>query len=117
MNIIADRNVYPELIGGEAWFGKVADTLGEWYIKPDQRYVFIRNFDGFVQEGMSYKEIERSKVRTRDIILEDGNAYNVYQDPFYVATKKIWADMQAYEVHGFVAPEAIQATRIRVKTH
>jgi lipid A disaccharide synthetase len=48
MNIIADRNVYPELIGGEAWFGKVADTLGEWYVKPDQRYVFIRNFEGFV---------------------------------------------------------------------
>jgi hypothetical protein len=56
---------------------------------------------------MSYKEIDRSKVRTRDILLEDGNAYNVYQDPFYVATKKIWADMQAYEAHGFVAPEAM----------
>lgn len=27
MNIIADNNIYPELIGGEAWFGKIADTL------------------------------------------------------------------------------------------
>lgn len=35
MNIIADRNVYPEIIGGEAWFGKIADTLAEWYVKPD----------------------------------------------------------------------------------
>ena len=117
MNIIADRNVYPELIGGEALFGKVADTLAEWYVKPDQRYLMIRNFDGFVQEGMSYKEIDRTKVRTRDIILEDGNAYNVYQDPFYVATKKIWEDMQAYELHGYVAPEAMHATRIRVQPH
>ena len=78
MNIIADRNVYPEIIGGEAWYGKIADTLGEWYIKPDQRYTMIRNFDGFVQEAMSYKPIDRSKTRTRDIILADGNAYNVY---------------------------------------
>ena len=66
---------------------------------------------------MSYKEIDRTKVRTRDIILEDGNAYNVYQDPFYVATKKIWEDMQAYELHGYVAPEAMHATRIRVQPH
>ena len=38
MNIIADRNVYPEIIGGEAWFGKIADNLGEWYLKPDTRF-------------------------------------------------------------------------------
>jgi lipid A disaccharide synthetase len=48
MNIIADNNVYPELIGGEAWFGKIADSLAEWYIKPDTRYKMIRKFDGFV---------------------------------------------------------------------
>ena len=48
MNIIADKNVYPELIGGEAWFGKIADTLGEWYIKPVTRYQMIRSFDSFV---------------------------------------------------------------------
>ena len=28
MNIIADKNVYPEVIGGEVWHGKIADTLG-----------------------------------------------------------------------------------------
>jgi hypothetical protein len=102
MNLIAERNVYPEIIGGEAWYGKVADTLGEWYIKPDQRYNMMRNFEGFIAEGMSYKSIDRTKVRTRDIILEDGNAYNVYMDPFSVACRKIWADMQAYEEHDAV---------------
>jgi hypothetical protein len=78
MNIVANKNIYPEMIGGEAWHGKVADMLGEWYLKPDTRYNFIRQWDGFVQEGMSYKQIDRSKVRTRDIILSDGNAYNIY---------------------------------------
>ena len=38
MNIIADNMVYPELIGGQVWHGKIADTLGEWYVDPDTRY-------------------------------------------------------------------------------
>lgn len=112
MNIIADRNVYPELIGGEAWYGKIADTLAEWYVKPDQRYLMIRNFEGFLQEAMSYKPIDRSQVRSRDITLDDGNAYNVYQDPFFVACRKIWHDMQAYEGRSV---EDRHATRIRIQ--
>ena len=96
MNIIADRNVYPELIGGEAWHGKIADTLAEWYVKPDTRYQMIRNFDSFVQEAMPYKPIDRSVVKTRDIMLNDGNAYDVYMDPMKVAAKKMWQDAEAY---------------------
>lgn len=72
MNIIADNNVFPELIGGEMWFGKIADTMGEWYVKPDLRLGMIRKFDGFLQEGMSYQNIDRSVVTTRDLILADG---------------------------------------------
>ena len=100
MNIIADNNVYPELIGGEAWFGKIADTLAEWYVKPDTRYQMITKFDGFLQEGMSYKPIDRAQVKTRDLILSDGQAYDVYMDPFKVATTKIFADMQSYQLRG-----------------
>ena len=100
MNIIADNNVYPELIGGEAWFGKIADTLGEWYVKPDTRYQMVTKFDGFVQEGMSYKAIDRSTVRTRDIILNDGKSYDVYMDPWKVSTRKMLDDILAYELKG-----------------
>lgn len=78
MNIIADNNIYPELIGGEAWFGKIADTLAEWYVKPDIRYSMITKFDGFIQEAMSYKTIDRNVVKTRDLVLDDGQAYSVY---------------------------------------
>jgi hypothetical protein len=35
MNIIADNQVNPELIGGEAWFGKMCDTLAENYVRPE----------------------------------------------------------------------------------
>jgi len=100
MNIIADNAVYPEMIGGEVWFGKIADTLGSWYVDPDTRYTMIRKFDGFIAEAMSYKKIDRESVTTRDIILNDGQAYNCYIDPFTVATTKIWEDMQAYELRG-----------------
>ncbi len=93
MNIIADNHVYPELIGGEAWFGKIADTLGEWYVKPDIRYNMISKFDGFLQEAMSYKKIDRTVVTTRDLILSDGQAYREYQDPHFVAATHMWRDI------------------------
>ncbi len=115
MNIIADRNVYPEMIGGEAWFGKIADTLGTWYLNPDTRYTMIRQYDGYIAEGMSYKPIDRTKVHTRDIIGNDGRAYDVYVDPFTVATNKIWEDMQAYELRGDQL-HSIDAIKTRVQT-
>lgn len=60
----------------------------------------IRKFDGFIAEAMCYKDIDRSKVSTRDIILNDGRAYDVYQDPWKIATQKMWQDMQDYELRG-----------------
>ena len=113
MNIIADNAVYPEMIGGEAWHGKIADTLGAWYLKPDTRYLMIRNFDSYIAEAMSYKAIDRSQVHTRDLLLSDGNAYNVYVDPFTLATRKIWEDMQAYELVGD-RPQNTEVLRARM---
>lgn len=102
------------MIGGEVWHGKIADTLGSWYVDPDTRYQMIRKFDGFVAEAMSYKSIDRTEVHTRDIILADGQAYNCYVDPFTVATKKIWEDMQAYELRGdrLISHESIKTRMI-----
>lgn len=41
MNIIADKDIYPELIGGQAWAGKITDSLAQWYLNPQYRYEFI----------------------------------------------------------------------------
>ena len=46
---------------------------------------------------MPYRPIDRSQVRTRDIILGDGNAYDVYMNPMNVTTDAILADVNAYE--------------------
>lgn len=48
MNIICDNEVNKELIGGEAWFGKICDTLAESYVRGDTRYEHIQRLDGFV---------------------------------------------------------------------
>ena len=42
MNLICDRDVNPELIGGQAWFGKMADTLAEDFINPNSRHQRIK---------------------------------------------------------------------------
>ena len=49
---------------------------------------------------MSYKQIDRSVHKGRDLVLADGQAYNEYQDPHYLAAKQMWADMQQYELVG-----------------
>jgi len=72
MNIIADNNIYPELIGGEAWFGKIADTLAEWYVKTDTRYDMARKWEYFIKDSLSYKQLDRSVVRTKELVLSDG---------------------------------------------
>ena len=100
MNIIANNMVIPELQGGEAWFGKIADTLAETYVRPDTRYETIAKFDGFIAEALSYKPIDREVVKTRDLILSDGLAYNVYMDPHAVAARHMLADMKKYKLHG-----------------
>ena len=57
-------------------------------------------FDGHIAAAMSFKPVDRSVVRTRDVILSDGQAYNVYMDPHYVAATHMWRDMEAHERHG-----------------
>lgn len=76
MNIIADNNIYPELIGGEAWFGKIADTLAEWYVKPETRYDMIRKWEYFLKDAMSYQPLDRTKHQERDLVLHDGQTYD-----------------------------------------
>lgn len=72
MNIIADKNIYPELIGGEAWYGKICDTLAEWYVKPEVRYDMVRSWEYFIKDALSYKPLDRTQVKTKDLILSDG---------------------------------------------
>lgn len=100
MNILAGNSCIPELVGGEAWYGKIADTLAETYVRPDTRYEVIAKFDGHIADAMSFKPLDRTEVRSRELILSDGQAYHTYMDPHYVAAKHMWRDLEAYNLHG-----------------
>ena len=99
MNIIADNSLNKELIGGEAWFGKICDTLAENYVKPNERYDMIKRADGFVQDAMSFKPLDRTEVRTRDLTLDDGQTYDQYYDPMLLTARNIMKDIDSYEVN------------------
>jgi hypothetical protein len=98
MNILADNAIYPELIGGEAWYGKICDTLGEWFIKPEIRYDFIRKWEYYLKDAMSYKPLDRNAVKSRDLILADGQTYDEFKDPFKQVARHLWNDIQNYEL-------------------
>ena len=104
MNIIADNHVNVELIGGEAWWGKICDTIAENYINPRARNQMMMKLDGFVVEGMSYKPLDRSQVRTRDLMV-DGQAYDQFYDPMTLSARRMWAAIESHEDLGSVTSD------------
>ena len=96
MNIIADNNIYPELIGGEAWFGKITDTLAEWYLYPGRRYDQVRKWERFLKDAMAYKKIDRQvHSQSRDII-GSGEAVDEFEDPDYLLGTQMMAQIDKY---------------------
>ena len=47
---------------------------------------------------MSFKPIDRSVVRTRDIILDDGLAYDQYYDPMLLTARNMMTSVESYEL-------------------
>lgn len=114
MNLVADNHINPELIGGEAWWGKICDTLAESYVRPEHRYETIQMCDGFVQDAMSYKPIDRSVVRTKDLLL-DGQAYDQHYEPFQLAARHMWKDIKAYDTGvGQLTGTASEGLRVQI---
>jgi len=98
MNIVADNHCNYELIGGQVWFGKICDTLAENYLNTEARYNMIQMLDGFVQDAMSFKPLDRSVVRTKDLMLDDGQSYDQYYDPFILAANNMMKDIDTHEI-------------------
>jgi len=96
MNIIADNNINVELIGGEVWWGKICDNIAEAYVKPTMRYDMISKTDGWVQDGMSFKPLDRSVVRSKELMLDDGGSYDQHWDPMLLAARHMVKEIDAY---------------------
>ena len=48
---------------------------------------------------MSFKPLDRNEVRSRDLILSDGQAYDQYYDPMLLTARNIMKDLEQYEVN------------------
>lgn len=99
MVTIADKDIYPELIGGQAWFGKICDTIGEWYVKPGVRYDMVREWEYFIKDSLHKVDHRQSYdyVGENEIIVNDGKDHHEYADTFDLMARKIWEDIQGYE--------------------
>lgn len=98
MNVNANNMLWPEVIGGEVWEGRIAEMIAEWYVKPDTRYEFIRKWEYLLKDSLCYKNLDRSVVRSRDLVLADGQSYDVFQDPFKVVADKLWTDIKEHKL-------------------
>lgn len=73
--------------------------LAEFYVKPNERYLNIQRISGFVEEAMPYKPLDRTQVRSRDLILDDGQAYDQYYDPMLLTARNMLRDIEAYNMN------------------
>ena len=73
----------------------------------------IRMCDGFVQDAMSFKPLDRSEVRTRDLILADGQAYDQYYDPFLLTANNMMTHIEDYEIN--IGSEAVNTSSLKVE--
>ena len=47
---------------------------------------------------MSFKPIDRSIVRTRDLVLDDGMPYDQYYDPMLLTARNMMTAVESYEM-------------------
>ena len=97
MNLVADNNIYPELIGGEAWYGKITDTLGNWYINPSKRYEYIIKWEHLIKEALpKFSGEQPGEKMFGEIIYSDGNSYEEFSDPIFLTTQKVWENIKSF---------------------
>ena len=98
MLLIADKAIYPELIATQAWYGKICDTLAEWYLNPPTRAELIVAWDNFVRQAMCYKPVNHKIVPERSIMVE-GAPVDEFSDPMHVIAKHALKFAEEYEMN------------------
>ncbi len=95
MILIADTDIYPELIATQVWSGKICDTLGEWFLNPSVRSDMILQWDKFIKKAMCYKPVNHKVVPERDIQIA-GETVDEFLDPMTVIAKHALETARAY---------------------
>lgn len=63
---------------------------------------------------MSFRELDRTKVRGRDLILDDGQAYDQHNDPWILSARSMLKDIESYKQLG-ETPQ-LEGLKVRIGT-
>ena len=96
MLLIADSDIYPELIATQAWSGKICDTLGEWYLNPSTRSDMTLKWDKFIKQAMCYKPVDHVAMPERDIKIGK-DVVDEFADPIMVIARHALEVAKQYE--------------------
>ena len=63
---------------------------------------------------MSFKPLDRTVVRTKDLMLDDGQSYDQYYDPMTLTARNIWKDIKGYELKTGTQVENLEALKVTI---
>jgi hypothetical protein len=63
---------------------------------------------------MSFKPLDRTVVRSKDLMLDDGQAYDQYYDPMLLTAKNMWKDIKDYEVNAGGMIDNTESLRVKL---
>ena len=63
---------------------------------------------------MSYMPLDRTVVRTKDLILDDGQTYDQYHDPMTLAAINMLKDIDSYEVTSGSVAESTEGLQVSI---
>lgn len=72
----------------------------------------LREMKPFILETLSMKEVDRQKIKERDMVLFDNKSvYDEYVDPIVVMTDKVYNSMKGYHNSYAVQPDISYLSR------
>eukprot|EP00831_Metopus_contortus_P022305 TRINITY_DN2017_c0_g1_i5.p2 TRINITY_DN2017_c0_g1~~TRINITY_DN2017_c0_g1_i5.p2 ORF type:complete len:354 (+),score=29.89 TRINITY_DN2017_c0_g1_i5:498-1559(+) len=102
MTLIANTEIYPEIIGDQIWHGKICNLLGEWYLNPETRTKMMISWEPFIKQALTYLPVNYKINKSRDLILEDGDPYDEFMDPITVMARSAlgFAENYNHDIEG-----------------
>ena len=70
------------------------------HVSTDSRTDNIRELRPFITEMLPYKENQQNAE-----MLNNNEAYDEFEDPIHIMSKKVYNSMRSYQNHFFVAPD------------
>ena len=94
LNIIADGDLFPEIIEGQAHSAKLVDLLNTWHNSPAQRFWPLQGYENILHKLLP--------VKTREMGM---GTHHEYYSPDRLAAQTLWEFIQAVPEQKFAEEE------------